>query len=222
MVHTVSIQPHPDDKNRYTEEQNYRKKQLSMAKWLNIISAFGGGIALAALIALIYYAHITKGQWKAMQESNRINKLSSELAYRPYIGEEGISVAYPEKDAKGEWQLNRLQNSKTTIMDFTAQIKNFGPVPGRNHISEWRIFLGDDEIHGKKIPDTPSTLFPGQIVSLTAQVGKKDLDAIILGKDLVIEVTSEYDGPSGHYKECIKSQYVPGFHGFFSLGACTH
>jgi len=196
----------------------YRKhstaSQLKMAKGLNISSAFGGGIAFAALLALIYYASVTRAQWKTMQESNRINKISSELAYRPYIGEDGISVAYGEEDARGIWQLNQMQTPKTTMMDFGAQIKNFGPVPGRNHVSEWRIFMGSDEMPSVKIPDTPSTLFPGQVVGLSARVGKKDFQSIISGKTLVVEVTTEYDGPSGHYKECTKSQYVPDNHGF--------
>ncbi len=39
-------------------------------------------------------------------------------------------------------------------------------------------------------------------------------------KPLVIKITVEYDGPSGHYKECEKNQFDPDVNGFFNLGSC--
>jgi hypothetical protein len=50
-------------------------------------------------------------------------------------------------------------------------------------------------------------------------IGSHDYPAITSGeKTLAIEVTVEYDGPSGHYKESNKQQYSPDVNAFLNLG----
>lgn len=215
MVYTVRIEPNPEDKDRYADEKECRKNQVDAAKWLNVISGIGAGIAFLALIALIVNACL-------IAKSNRISKRASELAYRPYIGFEGIPFSFKERDSKGVETVAQSLNAKTIAMAFRADIKNFGPVPGTQFTGRWRIFVGGDEIEGRQLRDTPSTLYPGQVVSLKAQLTPEMCKSIFEGRHLIVEITTDYTGPTEHDNECEKEQFEPEANTFFNLGKCDH
>jgi hypothetical protein len=211
VIYNIRIQKNPEDEKRDIEEQDYRNKQLNYAKWLNWISAGGAIIAFLALIGLGVNAIIIKLQWDAMRESNRINQTANEIAYRPYVGVNAIILDLFPKPPK-----------TANNFVFAPEIKNFGPVPAINYTADWKVFLDGHEIHGNKIPDNPMTIFPGQSTYLNGQIGTENYKSVMSEeKQLVIELTVEYDGPKGHYKECEKHQFVAHANHFANLGACN-
>jgi hypothetical protein len=222
MVYTVRVEPEPDEKERYADERTYRGKQLDYAKWLNIISAVGGGIAFIALISLIANAFILQRQLTTMREANINAKAVNDLQYRPYIGVDEVSTMHLYKDSRGNWRDSQNPTPQTDRMVFRATMKNFGPVPGLNYKADWRVFVDGGELPG--ITDalsTPFKLFPTQSTHLQGAINPPTYKAIMDGeRQLTIEVTMEYDYPNGHEKECQKYKYMPGPNGFAMLGAC--
>jgi hypothetical protein len=224
MVYTVRIQSDPKDEKRYADEQKERTEQLdisreqtSSAKALNIISGIGGGIAFLALVALIYNAILVHRQWKAMLDANTISKTAADLAYRPYIGVDQIEVRFYRGEADRTGTIN--PTAQTTEMGITVQIKNFGPVPGTNCVSEWHVFVGDTEIPHTKVADRPATFFPGQLLSLGAILTPLGYKVVSRGeKPLTVSVKVSYDGPTGHTEECERAQYLPQASRFGKLG----
>jgi hypothetical protein len=218
MVYTVRMEPPSDEGKKYAEEKGYRKDQIDAARRLNTISVWGACIAGAALLALIINGWL-------IYQSNTINKSSSELAYRPYIGVNGMSVNYGYQSTPDGPVVYRgaTRDAPTNLFTFSVEIKNFGPVPGKNASNRWRIFIGDEEQPQHAIPDTPFMFFPGQTVGLEGRIGIAHYPSIISGdKTLTVEVTTEYDGPTGHDKQCVKEQFSPAANAFLTLGACTH
>lgn len=218
MVYTVRIDPHPDDKNKYAEEKQYRtdqldvaRRQVGLARWLNIISGVAGAIAFLAFVAFLYYAGLVR-------ETNKIAKTASDLGNRPYIGIDQIVVRFSQT---GTSETTDMPTAKTDALNITAQIKNFGPVPGVNYTAKWKMFLGNKEVRAIKVPDTPFTLFPTQVMSLGAKTYGSEYRAVAKGEvPLTIEVTITYDGPTGHTEECDKAQYLPEASRFARLGPC--
>ncbi len=210
----------PNDKQGHTEEQQYRKDQLdvmrdqvSKARVLNWISGIGAGIAILALIGLVITACL-------LSEQNRISKTASDRAYRPYIGVNGIERVYG--NATRPMKVTQNPTPETTVMDFKVNMKNFGPVPGVNYTVDWKVSVGDEHKVSPTIPNRPTTVFPGQDVYVTGQIGLKDYPYVALGeKLLVIEITIKYDGPTGPSEICNKQQYNPNNNAFFDLGACS-
>lgn len=67
------------------------------------------------------------------------------------------------------------------------------------------------------------TVFPTQQLFIKGQISDSKYRPVVTGEmPLVIEATVEYDGPSGHYKECVKEQFATEHTAFYNLGACTH
>ncbi len=214
MVYTVKIEPRPDQEKRDADDQEYRKKQLNLSWWLNLISGVGGGIAFLALLALVANAIL-------IHQQNKISEASSDLAYRPYVGTDGISLTYAWSDAKGATQVSVVRVPQAKVILFNANVKNFGPVPGTHYVGKWRVFLGGTELPANKVLDAPLTIFPSQTMHFEGRIGSPYYSSIISGEtQLVIEITVEYDGPSGHYKECDKQQFAPNNNAFMNLGAC--
>jgi hypothetical protein len=140
---------------------------------------------------------------------------------RPFVGANGIQPIYISFDSDGTPKITNAPTEKTTRLSFRAEIRNFGPVPGMNFKSDWKVSLGGVVEKGDKIPDHPHTIFPGQSVFLTGSVGGNPYLSLMKGeKTLEIEIRDEYDGAK-HYTECQKYQYAPDVNGFWNLGACT-
>jgi hypothetical protein len=223
-VYTVRVEPDPEEKGRYTDEQQYRKKQIDAAIWLNRISAIGAAIAFLALLALIWYANISQGQLDGIHESNRINKSSSDLAYRPYIGVSNIEVLFTPLNVKNFKQVSQVPTDETKALSFKVDIKNFGPVPGTDFKDKMIFLVNGITVPGRGVPDSTFTMFPGQEVGIVGSIGTNDYPAVQHGdKVLEVETTVEYTGPTGKYKYCETARYEPNVNGFLRLGEqCTH
>jgi hypothetical protein len=85
MVYTARIEPNLDEEKRYTEERDYREKELNLAKWLNGISLAGAVIAFLGLMGLIVNAAIIHGQYVAMLESNKLTRQSLSVSQGAYV-----------------------------------------------------------------------------------------------------------------------------------------
>lgn len=178
-----------------------------------------------------------KAQSKAMQLAAKTAQQSADIAERnlqvardtfnaanrPYVGVNAVGVIHAGTHEVGEPVSSKIQTKETTNLNFEVETKNFGLVPGINYFHSWRMFVDGVPQPGHGIPDRPKTIFPGQSLWLKGGVGSRDYPVIMSGeKMLVIEVTVEYDGPSGHYKECNKLQYAPNVNAFMNLGPmCT-
>lgn len=214
MVYSARIEPSSEEKNRQAAEEQYRKRQLRLSRTLNVISGIGAGIAFMALLGVWYYACLTR-------QANVINKRADDLAYRPYVGAGGLFAKCGFKDMNGNTHLSQSLVKACTFLDFTAEIKNFGPVPATNYTARWRVFVGGIERRGSGIPDKPTTLFPGEALYLTGQIGTNDYPSVISGeKNLICEITIQYEGPNGHHTNCSKHAYSPRTNAFLNLGAC--
>jgi hypothetical protein len=218
MVYTVRIEPHPDQKQRDADESAYRQTQITQARQLNRVSSVGTGIAFLALIGLVVNAVIVHQQLSAARDANGISQTATDRAYRPYIGTDHIQTEALYTGSKAPPKFGSNANN----FRFEAVIKNFGPVPGTKYTGRWEVFLDGQKVQGHEIPDTPFTLFPGQTTYLEGSVGTENFKPTMGGvKTLVIQVTVEYDGPTGHDKECQKHQFIPRAHEFAALGACN-
>jgi hypothetical protein len=215
MVYSVRIEPAPEDKDKYTEEKDSRQKLINAANRLNKISGVAAGIAFLALVAFSYYACLVR-------QSNTIAKAASDLAYRPYIGVDTMPVTYIEFGPKGEVSLSKNITDRTRNMIIGAEIKNFGPVPGTQFTSSWRVWIGGREQPMRRFSDAPSTLYPTETVAFKATTGETVCRSILNGTDLVTEVTVDYTGPNGRYHECVKEQFEKSGAAFLNLGACDH
>jgi hypothetical protein len=71
-MYTVRIEPDPKDKQRYAEDQRYKKAHLDKAGCLNIISGIAVVIALLALIGLVVNACIIHRQLAEMQKQTKL------------------------------------------------------------------------------------------------------------------------------------------------------
>ena len=108
-------------------------------------------------------------------------------------------------------------------MDFHAHIKNFGPVPETNYLATWKIFVNGVQQQPHTITGSPmfskrSTIFPTQVGSLFGSSGTQGYSDLKNGAILVVEVTVEYSGPTGDYKECRREIYSVEEVGFLDLG----
>jgi hypothetical protein len=172
-------------------------------------------IELAALLVVCLYTHYASQQANAALAANR-----------PYVGFSGMSYSYVDKERKpdGTYILTERPTNTSDSLIFQAKIKNFGPLPGLTFSDDWKITFG-----GKVPPNSPRigpgifTLYPTQEVALPGIVGPADFPDLMNGnKQLVIEITVQYDGPSGHYTDCNKEQFAPTVNGFFNVGGCTN
>jgi hypothetical protein len=138
---------------------------------------------------------------------------------RPYIGVNSVAVQY----YGGDKPYSQIRTNDSNDMVFQAEIKNFGPVPGNDFDVNWKIYISEIETTGGiKIPSTPSTLFPGQLVRMRGRVGSDNYGPLIRGeKVLTIEITIQYSRPGGYDKHCNKEQYSPELSEFFELGDCA-
>src|SRR5207245_2523613 len=142
---------------------------------------------------------------------------------RPYVGVNFITLSYASSDSAGHPKFEQTPTSGADVVaiNIRADIKNFGPVPGRNFRADWKVFFGGKEEPGdKKIPDTPSTIYPTQSAYLEMIIRGEEYKALAAGKQLKLDITVEYDGPSGHYKECQEHQYAHTAYAFMMLGDC--
>lgn len=137
-------------------------------------------IAEIATIILLF-AYTTVALWQGC--SAKKSAEAAQMANRPYVGVNGITFYYVEKDIQpnGTHLVTGSRTKNSIAMEFKGEVKNFGPVAGTNFKADWKIFLGGIEPKGYRIPDTPSTIYPTQEVFLPAGIWGDDYSALIQG-----------------------------------------
>ncbi len=190
-----------------TENKAAQDKQL---RWTKI----------AAALVFVYTA-FSGYQACVSRQTLQVARDTFNAANRPYVGVAGFGISHTKRNAAGEFETVPHQDKDTHWLNITADIKNFGPVPGTNFRSNWNVFMDGIEQKATKTIDKPTTIFPTQVVHLAGQVGSNDYPYIMNGrKILTVEVTVEYDGPAGRYKDCYKGQFGPEVNNFYRLGPC--
>jgi len=141
-------------------------------------------------------------------------------ANRPYVGVSGISIKHLKKDNTGALQGVDKPDKDTHWLNIGVEIKNFGPVPGTNYKSDWEVFIAGVPGRGVgAVDEVPTTIFPGESLFKDAQIGETDYPAVMDGtKSLMLNLSIEYDGPAGHYKQCSKQDFLPMINGFLDRG----
>ena len=178
-------------------------------------------LEIGTLVVVGIYAGLTFWQGCINRDLLKVSRDTFNAANRPYVGQDTIATNYLWWDEKTKTTMQKpVADPQATSVNFQFNIKNFGPVPGSKFHADFRAFFGGVEIPMKGIPATPSTIYPSQSVHLDGFMQGPEYQALIRGtKKLNIQITIEYDGPSGHYKECQEHQFVPQV-GFAGLGDC--
>jgi len=180
-------------------------------------------VQVLTLIAVIVYAGLTARQASLTRKIVEVSQKTYDASERPYVGVNHLTVIYISHDKTGD-KTSSMRISQTYGFDFTAEIKNFGPVPGTDFEATWKIFINDIYNPGKpKIEDTASMLFPGEAVLLGASIRNDSYFRLINGSDVLnLEISIAYGGPAGRYHECERKQFSPDVGAFISLGECKH
>ena len=110
---------------------------------------------------------------------------------------------------------------QTDSATYDISIKNFGPVPATNYQASQKVFLSGTEQHMSPALGQKATLFPTQIVHFRGAFNDIAYKLLMAGKIILdIDVTVEYDGPSGHYTQCDRRRYQSNANAFEGLGEC--
>jgi hypothetical protein len=175
------------------------------------------------LFVVAVYAGLTAWQACSTQEIVTISQKTFESVNRPYIGEGGWHIIYYSPNPDGTLKENTAPTKDTTSVSFDLQIKNFGPLPGTNFKLSWKEFFNGQEMPlegDPAIKQLPQTLYPTQYVHLGGTIEGIAYKALMDGTPMITETTISYDGPSGHYKECDKDQFIPKV-GMAGIGLCN-
>lgn len=213
MVYTIGIKPNTEENgNHAKKEETYWNRQISSAKTTNIINGVGAAIALLALGGLAANAYL-------IRQSNIISKTSSDLAYRPYVGPIGVEVGFYSAESRIRNEYTPRPRPESIGISFAVKVKNFGPVPATQFSMKIKPSVDNVVFPALGVPDSPSTLYPGQIAEEEAIAGTANYADIEEGrKSLDVEVRVEYTGPTGNDKDCQKFHYDPATHQFSILG----
>jgi len=170
---------------------------------------------------------------KATEQAAATNKLAREahrsaniaaqvfdVSNRPYVGIETIRPIYIASSGAQQPMATRRTAKR---MDVIVVIKNFGLVAGTEFTARWKVWINGKDSTTPGITDRPSTIFPSGIVTLNGHLGENNYPTVAAGTELLeFDITIQYAGPSGTYKECYKNQYSPDDAAFINLGPlCT-
>ncbi len=113
----VRIEPSAEDDKKYADDQQYKERQINIAKWLNWITAGAAAIALAGLVYLNGQLEITKRQLKLE---------------RPWVSTVGNDLAFDKVDFHLRGVGFKLQNGGRSPATHTQTRLAFavGPAPG--------------------------------------------------------------------------------------------
>jgi len=193
-----------------TEDGISESKKVTR-EWL----MFAAIVIYAGLTAV--QAYLTRNIAKSSQDQVNI----AQTANRPYIGLNTTYTNYFE-DKGGSIIRSGVPFNDTTGMQFSPEIKNFGPIPGTDFHSDWKIFLnGIEQVGEPRITDRPMMFFPGQTIRYEARVNGAQWQDIKNGNQtLTYQIMIVYDGPTGHSESCTKQRYEPQVGSFMLLGPC--
>lgn len=210
-----------DKKTAREREQEYHRKTLEhyddTAKYQNRNIL----LAVVTFLTLVLYTFATLWIVRLNRETIDSTQKNFNVANRPFVGVELVVAAHVFKDKSGKTIALERQTKNTSELQFTVEVKNFGPLPGTDVTNDWHIWLGDQEVTQTRIPDSPFTLFPGQVFLLHGTIGSPDYPLVMSGqKTLRVEVITQHQGPGGPYTQCDWQQFFPatGSH-FIRLGS---
>lgn len=156
------------------------------------------------------------------KRSADVARQSFDFTNRPYIGIDQINIGYgiPGSDELAIPSPSPKVLEIAKRMRTTVAIKNFGPVSGSNCVLTWRVLVDGNPIPMDTVgKDKPFTFLPTEVVALHSETKESDYARISRGESVLsFELTTEYDGPSQHYKECTKQQYSKDLHAYVNLG----
>jgi hypothetical protein len=84
-VYTVKVEPTTEDKDRYADEKKFRHSQLSIGKWLNVVTAVGTLTALVGLVYLYATLRAARKSANAAKEASETASKQLELSDRPWV-----------------------------------------------------------------------------------------------------------------------------------------
>ena len=230
--------------------QNPAKELAREFRWVEFAQIGSNVVlAIVGIIALCIYngqLGAMKGQLEQMQGSSKqtdqliclyrqqVNKLGEQVAkLDASIGATNRLADEAKRSADTAHQVFLFSNrpyvgmlampisedSKTHLVTIHAIIKNFGSVPGTNFVWKWRPYGIDFPDRGK-VPDRPDIIFPGQELSLKADVSPASWADIAQGNKVMrFDIWAEYDGPSKkHYTYCTTTEFIPTLGEFGNLG----
>jgi hypothetical protein len=178
------------------------------------------------LFLFLSWQSLTLAQGWLTREILKVSQKTYEASERPYIGVENIPSGYVSKDKDGELKSvpKPEKDAFLTQFQFSAQIKNFGPVPGRNCAAHARAFWNDKEVpSAKRFSDTPTTIFPTEVVNIPGHIENSSVDSLVRGTGILeLEIAIDYDTTTSHDHSCTKYRYSSDDGGFALLGNCTH
>ena len=143
-VYSVRVQPDSKDQERYTEEKEYRRRQLASGRTLNIVTAVAAGFALI-------YAAITYLQWQELRHNFTIDE-------RAWI---------EVKDTNTSSKLSDYRGAHTHVV-----MSNFGKSPALNiRVRTAGEILPANTppslLYGRGVTVSTGDLFPGVPLDIT-------------------------------------------------------
>lgn len=166
-------------------------------------------------VLIVAYAIITYGILRTSQKT-------FEFTDRAYVGVNKMDNSFFVLQPDGHTLKIASTLDETTEMHTTAEIHNFGTVPGTNFTATWKTFIGGVEQPTSGVPYKPGTIFPSQTVTLQSSTsGQNLIDVIHANEKMDVYITVSYDIAIGHVSECTKHEFSPilGQH-FLGLGTC--
>jgi hypothetical protein len=138
---------------------------------------------------------------------------------RPYVGVAKVEASFIGPDGKGGLTNQTKCSPDTYGMKVSADLKNFGALPGTHTNSGWAITVGGVETKKGGASSTDEVIFPTQSFYFKSWFYGAEYTDISHGTTpVIVDVWTSYDGPSGHYKYCTRSQYVANTCEFVSSG----
>jgi hypothetical protein len=167
-------------------------------------------VEAAGIILLAVYTGYTIKQVHVAQRSSR-----------PFVGVDSFLVSFHWQDEKGTYQTSANRVPQATRMDFSAAIKNFGPMPAMNFNTDFHMFVDGNQVPETRFEQQSETLFQSQIVHLYGGFQGSAYQEIMQGsRILAVNLQTSYDGPEGHYDECDSYRFVPETSSFSETGRC--
>ncbi|MFZ1919550.1 MAG: hypothetical protein WAU58_18400 [Terriglobales bacterium] len=178
----------------------------------------------AIFVGIGLFVFMCLAAWQSCETNHLVTILQREfdVSQRPYVGVNHISRSFSKKLPNGQEVVVDSPDSDTHGLNFTIEVKNFGPAPGVNYYSDWSVFVGgvkEKELSAQ--PNSPFTLFPDESSYLSGQIGPDDYAEVMNGsKKLIIRMIIHYDGVASNYEECNQYQFRPDTKIFIALGQC--
>ncbi|MDY6989252.1 MAG: hypothetical protein SWQ30_14480 [Thermodesulfobacteriota bacterium] len=150
-------------------------QSVSLTKWTAIIALATILYCISSVVLLLFNYDFLQQNKDALD----INRRIFYATYRPFLGTEDVN-----------WTLGEDKS-----FDIKYEFKNFGDIPARNVITNWKVLFGDKELPQEAAPDRPSILFPKDTAFLHARLGEKYSNMILANAaSLRIEFNITYRG----------------------------